>query len=76
MRDPLIIRSARKHGVADADMLHAYRNAFDGFQQEDGMTMLIGADRAGRPLEVGLVDHEDGQVIAHCMPARRKNLWR
>jgi len=76
MRDPLILPSARKHGVADADMLHAYRNPVDGFQQNDDMTMLIGPDTTGRLLEIGLIDHQDGQVMAHAMPARHKYLRR
>lgn len=31
--------------------------------------MLIGPDRSGAPLEVGVVD---GIVVIHCMPARPK----
>jgi hypothetical protein len=32
--------------------------------------MLVGADRAGRLLEVGVVESADGDVIVHAMSAR------
>ncbi|GAB2763139.1 hypothetical protein GCM10027174_44780 [Salinifilum aidingensis] len=51
MREPLLLPSARKHGIADDDMLHAYRNYLDAIEQTDEMTMLIGPDQAGRLLE-------------------------
>jgi hypothetical protein len=46
------------------------------WEQDDDMTMLIGADRAGKFLEVGIVDSDQGPVIVHCMPARPKYLRR
>ncbi len=55
MREPLILPSARKHGIADDDMLHAYRNYLDAIEQTDEMTMLTGPDQTGRLLEVGLL---------------------
>lgn len=76
MREPLILPSARKHGIADDEMLHAYRNYLDAIEQTDEMTMLIGPDQAGRLLEVGLLQSDRGPVIAHAMPARRKFLRR
>ena len=39
--DPVILHSARKHGVHDDDMLHAYRNPIRIFELDD-LTMLIG----------------------------------
>jgi len=33
--DPVILESVRKHGVSDADMLHAYRNAIRVFDLDD-----------------------------------------
>lgn len=75
---PWIHDSARRHGVADADMLHAFRNPIRTFLVAEDMTMLIGADRAGRLLEVGVVESRDdpGLVIVHAMPAREKFLGR
>lgn len=58
--DPVILASARKHGVADDDFLHAYRNPIRVFDLDD-LTMLIGPDETTRLLEIG---------VAHAMPAR------
>jgi hypothetical protein len=42
---------------------------------DDGLVMTIGADQAGRLLEVAHVTDSDGRsVIVHAMPARRKFL--
>jgi NADPH:quinone reductase-like Zn-dependent oxidoreductase len=71
--DPVILRSARRHGVNDADMLHAHRNPVRAFEADD-LTMLVGADAAGRLLEVGLVTAEGIEFIVHAMPARAKFL--
>ena len=53
-----ITASARKHGVADPDIIHALDNPIRYREQDyDGETrvLLIGADRAGRLLELVLV---------------------
>lgn len=68
--DPVILA---KHGVADEDILHAYRNPIRVFDLDD-LTMLIGAERAGRLLEVGIVVAEDIEFIVHAMSAREKFL--
>jgi hypothetical protein len=36
--------------------------------------MLIGADTAGRLLEVGVLDAEDNDYVIHAMAARPKHL--
>ena len=54
-------------------MLHAYRNAFKAHPQGD-MTVLVGDDGSGRLLEVGVARTDEGDVIAHAMPARSKYL--
>ena len=66
----MILTSARKHGVLDHDMLHAYRNPSRVFELDD-LVMLIGADTAGGLLEIGLVRAEGVEFIVHAMPARR-----
>ncbi|HLF43427.1 MAG TPA: hypothetical protein VJA46_07865 [Acidimicrobiia bacterium] len=38
--DPVIVASARKHGISDDDMLHAYRNPIRVFELDD-LVMLI-----------------------------------
>ncbi len=56
--DPVILHSARKHGVQDDDMLHAYRNPIRIFELGD-LTMLIGPDTATRLLEIGVATADD-----------------
>ncbi|MGA9597020.1 MAG: hypothetical protein WBV06_12730 [Acidimicrobiia bacterium] len=69
--DPVILASARKHGVTDNDMLHAYRNPIRIFDLDD-LVMLVGADENGKPLEVGVATAEGVEFIVHAMPARPK----
>lgn len=69
--DPVILASARKHGVVDEDILHAYQHPIRVFRLDD-LTMLIGPDRAARLLEVGLSSGEGVEFIVHAMPARPK----
>ena len=67
--------SARKHGVHDDDMLHAYRHHVIAFATNDEtVTMFVGPSRTGEPLEVGVVVDDDGEAIIHAMPARPKFL--
>lgn len=71
--EPLILASARKHGISDNDMLHAIRNFIRELSLDD-LVMFIGPDSSGRLIEVGvaLVNH-DVRII-HAMPARLKFL--
>jgi hypothetical protein len=55
--DPVILASARKHGITDEEMLHAYRNPIRVFEFDEPI-MLIGADQTGRMHEVGLATSE------------------
>lgn len=71
--DPVILASARKHGIPDEDMLHAYRHPIRVFDL-DGLTMLIGAGLSGRLLEVGVAVGDGVEFIVHAMPARQKFL--
>lgn len=67
--------SARKHGVADDDMIHAVRNHWTAYQTGDpDVTMFIGPNHRGEPLEVGVVVDDDGPAIIHAMRARPKFL--
>ena len=64
--------SARKHGIDDVDMLHAFDNHIRYVEQEYGgevRTLLIGPDRSGRLLELVVVD---GSVIIHADVLRPK----
>ena len=71
--DPVILASARKHGITDDEMLHAYRNPIRVFDVDD-LTMIIGANPAGRPLEVGVAIAEGVEFIVHAMSARPRFL--
>jgi hypothetical protein len=72
--DPVVLASARKHGISDDDMLHAYRHPIRVFELDD-LTMVIGGDHAGRPIEVGVVRSDEGvEFVVHAMAARPKFL--
>ena len=68
-----IHESARKHCVADQDMLHAVDHALaiEDAGDEPDRWLLIGPDRAGNPLElVVLATVEGDQLMIHAMPMR------
>lgn len=74
--EPVILSGARKHGVADEDMLHAWRNPIRIIDRADEMTIFIGPARDGALLEVGTLSATDvaGALIVHAMPDRAKYL--
>ena len=55
-------------------MLHALDHPIRVFDLDDGFTMVVGADRTGRLLEVGVVEGDYALVVVHAMPAREKFL--
>jgi hypothetical protein len=59
--------------VTDEDMLHAYRHPIRVFEFDD-LTMLVGADPAGRMLEIGTATADGVEFILHAMAARPKFL--
>ena len=69
--DPIILASARKHGVTDDDILHAYQHPLRVLQLDD-LTMLIGPDLSARLLEIGVSTSDGIDFIVHAMPARPK----
>ena len=74
MEQPLIAESARKHGIRDDDILHAFNNPIRTEDLDEGLTMLIGPDHTGTLYEIGVVDSNDGPIVVHAMPARPKYL--
>lgn len=72
--EPIIAESARKHGVSDEDILHAYRNPIRVFELDEGFTMVIGANHAAIIFEIGVVDGTEAPVVVHAMRAREKFL--
>jgi hypothetical protein len=67
--DPAILASARKHGVTDDEMLHAYRTPIRIFDLDD-LTMLVGPDESATLLEIGVARAEGIDFIVHAMAAR------
>jgi hypothetical protein len=72
--EPLIIASARKHGIADDDIFHAFNHPISYEDLDDGLVMIIGPTRSARLIELGFIDTDHGPVIVHAMTARRKYL--
>ncbi|MGC9221838.1 MAG: hypothetical protein ACP5H2_10895 [Solirubrobacteraceae bacterium] len=67
--------SARRHGVADEDILHAIDHAlaFEDAGEDPDRWLFIGPDRAGNLLEVVvMVTVESNQIAIHAMPMRDK----
>lgn len=65
--------SARKHGITEADMLHAVRHPLARLDLGDDAWMLLGPDTTGRLLEVGVGGASgDEPRIFHAMPLRPK----
>ncbi len=65
--------SARKHGVADADIEHAVENAMTIEDQDDDTRLYLGPARSAALLEVVTVVRDDGSEIAiHAMGMRAK----
>jgi hypothetical protein len=71
--DPVILESARKHGIFDEDMIHAYQHPIRVLRLDD-LTMLIGTDQSTRLLEIGVSTGEGVEFIVHAMLARQKFL--
>ena len=72
--DPIIAESARRHGVSDEDILHAYAHPIRVFELDEDFTMIIGANRAAIIYEIGAVEGAIAVVIVHAMRAREKFL--
>jgi len=67
----VVLESARRHGVSEADMLHAVEYALKVVPQDDGVRMYIGPARSGHQmLEIGVVTWHGLAAINHAMPAR------
>lgn len=74
MGAPVIAPSAVRHGVSGETIMHAFNNPLRIEDVDEGLTMLVGPDSAGNLYEIGVVSSDEGPVIVHAMPARRKYL--
>lgn len=70
--------SARKHGIADKDILHAAASrAYESEPDDDvpAKQFVLGFNRHGRLLELVIVTFDSGnQLVIHAMKARRSVL--
>ncbi|MYA83556.1 MAG: hypothetical protein F4155_00325 [Acidimicrobiales bacterium] len=48
-----VTRAARRHGISDQDIWHAYRDATTADFGDDGFIMIAGGRQDGSPLEAG-----------------------
>jgi uncharacterized DUF497 family protein len=67
--------SARKHGVADEDVIHAVDHALviEDAGEDPDRWFVIGPDRAGNFLEVVVMTATEGSQLAiHAMPLRAR----
>lgn len=72
---PIIAPSALKRGgVAEEEIVRAYRNPVRVWDLGDGFIMVVGPNQAAIFLEVGYVEGEQAHVIVHAMRAREKFL--
>jgi hypothetical protein len=70
-------QAARKHGIADEDMLHSVRNSIAQWRLDEDFMMRVGPARDGDLLEVGVLGIDtDDPVIVHAMRARPQYLPR
>ena len=69
-----ILPSARKHGVSDDDIRHAFENALASITVPDRpeFTMIIGPDHSAQFLEIGVLADDDDDYVIHAMQARLK----
>jgi hypothetical protein len=68
-----IHRSARKHGIADEDVLHAIDHALaiEDIGEDPDRWLVLGPDRAANMLEVVVLTTSDGgQLVIHAMAMR------
>jgi hypothetical protein len=65
--------SARRHGIADDDILHAveHQMVIDDLGEDPDRWLVVGPDRATNLLEViVLITSEGDQLIIHAMALR------
>lgn len=72
-----VAASARKHGIADADILHAWRNVLRLAEQDYGgeaRIIAVGPARNGALLELVIVPAAAPTRVIHADYARRSLL--
>jgi GNAT superfamily N-acetyltransferase len=65
--------SARKHGIADADIEHAVKHAMSIDDQDDDLRLYLGPARDAGLIEVATVVRSNRvEVVVHAMKMRPK----
>ena len=69
-----ILVSARKHGVADEEILHAIANALsvDEVDEDPIRYLILGPGTGGNLLEIVVLDRPNGPCVIHAMKMREK----
>jgi hypothetical protein len=67
-----IHQSARRHGVADEDIIHAFNNilAWQELDDDPYRFLVAGPDRAGNLIELVVLDVPDTALVIHAMRLR------
>jgi len=73
MLTPEILPSARKHGISDEDMMHAFRNRIRETIL-DGQIFAIGPDMNGNLLELVYKVADEEVIMFHAMKYRPRHL--
>jgi hypothetical protein len=71
-----ILDSAHRYGISDDAIEHALDHPIRIDRLED-LLMIVGPDRTGRLIEVGMSNRDDDDpVVVHAMAPRRRFLRR
>ncbi len=65
--------SARKHGVPDEDVVHAFEHVVAWIELDDDPPRYLaaGPNRAGNLLELVILDSPETVLVIHAMPLRQ-----
>ena len=68
-----IHRTARRHGLPDEDIAHAFDHLLTWIQLDDDPPRYLaaGPDRAGNLVELVILDAPSAVLVIHAMPLRR-----
>ena len=69
-----ILASAKKHGIADEDIRHAFANALsvDEVDEDPIRYLILGPDTVGNLLGIVVLDRPNGPCVIHAMKMREK----
>jgi hypothetical protein len=69
-----VLPSAFRHGTSGEDIQHALRNAqvVEQVAEDPDRYLVLGPDRAGRFLELIVLDRPSGPAVIHAMEMRQQ----